>query len=1186
MLLNKRCIVSFSSFSPTAVLATKSRTFDPSFSSCSDISLHNYKTNKTTTLDQDLRFNTVLWCESPSYSFLSAGQENGTFQIFKHYDDTLHPYYTNSTHLTGDITAMSYNHSKHLLSIGGSSSKIILYDINTPDKPFLAPQIKPDTFHISSLSFNPKVSHILCAGTTTGSIVVLDLRQKKEVLRISHPHLQHITQILWHPLSTTSILASSPTSILSFDLSTDTTTTLVTTKYLNTFSIHNSNSDNPFLLYTTPTSITTQPLSLSTNTSNSNNINIPFTTSSNNISDLQLSTYTPLLSSISYTDGKTLLTNILNIHNTPYITPYNNSNLTVTSYNLYSYNNKCYNIYKLPKIYMSSDINKNTLIYRIYSIMVDSDKGSNVLDKGKGLCRDVRKRIGDLIFSEYNKDRLEGDNDKDRLEEGVSNRDRLEEGDSNRDSSSKQQGDNDSISKQQGDNDSTNKQHPLIKSTSKQQGDNDSTIKQHPLSNSTNKQHPISTTFISFDLKDVITLSLLKGDFINAYDLSLKSKEQHPLIYTILLCMNKEEIKVKIKELRNKTKNDKIHLLLCVLCNEYKYVVDNVVLEQWYVVLYLLCYIDVCYDEYSELLTILGDRLSNSRLEGVSDKVTSVKGDNNSTSKEEGVNNSTSKEEGVNYKDKEQHPLNNSTNEQHPLNNSTNEQHPLDNSTDEQHPFTNNTYTYYSLICYLLAGNLKKYFKVRNNEFEIPKSVFKVIETLKKYGSVVGECYTMGGVNDSILMREYSKYNKVSYKDRVEGVSSKVSKMEVRGVSGKNNILEGVSNSTSGLKGVIEPTNALHPFNNNTYKQQGVGNNTYKQHPFTPTPQHPVTPSIPKPLTRQYTPPIPNTSNTGNIPTSSISSMPSTNTPSIPPSNIPPIPPTTNIPTKPHTYGQLRNSKTYGQLTSKITPPLNTTNTTPFNNKEDNIRTTGYTKPIDTNISSSMGSGYVKPLNRTVPLYNKPISPPLSTSSNIGVSSTNTYPSPPPTNPSPTTNTTTNINNNPPHTNTNTTDIINTIDKRVLLIKRLASKKKGLIYKNKINECLRRLECYNNINKNDIPIDILNKLKEVLYIVSEEEVLLCEEEKRLCDLRDVWYEKVRCVCEDIVRCYGGVKGVDVWVVGIVGLLQIGLSDRGNKVDIISKDKVGVLVKIVKIIFYYFIGKYKVSIKGLFLYIYK
>ncbi|TBU08512.1 hypothetical protein CWI36_0129p0010, partial [Hamiltosporidium magnivora] len=687
MLLNKRCIVSFSSFSPTAVLATKSRTFDPSFSSCSDISLHNYKTNKTTTLDQDLRFNTVLWCESPSYSFLSAGQENGTFQIFKHYDDTLHPYYTNSTHLTGDITGMSYNHSKHLLSIGGSSSKIILYDINTPDKPFLAPQIKPDTFHISSLSFNPKVSHILCAGTTTGSIVVLDLRQKKEVLRISHPHLQHITQILWHPLSTTSILASSPTSILSFDLSTDTTTTLVTTKYLNTFSIHNSNSDNPFLLYTTPTSITTQPLSISTTsttnisstTNNSNNNNIPFTTSSNNISDLQLSTYTPLLSSISYTDGKTLLTNILNIHNTPYITPYNNSNLTVTSYNLYSYN-KCYNIYKLPKIYMSSDINKNTLIYRIYSIMVDSDKGSNVLDKGKGLCRDVRKRIGDLIFSEYNKDRLEGDNDKDRLEEGDSNRNRLE-GVSNRDSSSKQQGDNDSTSEQQGDNDTTNKQHPLIKSTSKQQGDNDSTIKQHPLNNSTNKQHPISTTFISFDLKDVITLSLLKGDFINAYDLALKSKEQHPLIYTILLCMNKEEIKVKIKELRNKTKNDKIHLLLCVLCNEYKYVVDNVVLEQWYVVLYLLCYIDVCYDEYSELLTILGDRLSNSRLEGVSNKVSSVKGDNNSTIKEEGVN----------YMDKEQHPINNSTNEQHPINNSTKEQHPINNSTKEQHPINNST---------------------------------------------------------------------------------------------------------------------------------------------------------------------------------------------------------------------------------------------------------------------------------------------------------------------------------------------------------------------------------------------------------------------------------------------------------------------------------------------------------------
>ncbi|KAF7683661.1 Protein transport protein SEC31 [Astathelohania contejeani] len=310
MIINKRCLASFSNKHPIVALGTKSKLFDPTFSSTSEIFLYDYSSDThSAPLTPDSRFNRLRWCETNTKSLLAGGLENGCINIYalesikEESQFMLKEVYTNNTFLSGDVLGLDFNSNKNMLAAGSFNGKLVLWNVEQLDKPYSA-GINTDLGSISALSWNPKVAHIICAGTTDGSVIVLDLRQKKEVVRIRNNEITSITQLEWHPTSNTALLIGSESvgQVFSYDLNNDTFIKLGECKEgdksgITSFSVFDSNR----LICSTKNSINI--VDLKTN-------ELISSASVEGIFDAQLCRQNPDLISISKLSGKTEITTL------------------------------------------------------------------------------------------------------------------------------------------------------------------------------------------------------------------------------------------------------------------------------------------------------------------------------------------------------------------------------------------------------------------------------------------------------------------------------------------------------------------------------------------------------------------------------------------------------------------------------------------------------------------------------------------------------------------------------------------------------------------------------------------------------------------------------------------------------------------------------------------------------------
>lgn len=223
MEINKRCISAFAKTEPFVALATKSKLFDPTFSLTSELILVNYMTGKTyPPVTTELKFCKIRWCEFNNVSYLVAGHENGVISIYNRTEEGL-VLLKSKPCMEGDITALDFLSSKSILVAGSSKGKIIFWTLNNLDKEY-ALDI-PLSVSISAISWNPKVSKILCIGTNDGVVKVLDIKKNSVIMTLSSKDFTEIKQLEWDPENNTRLIVMSEKGYLNvFDLSNDSVT--------------------------------------------------------------------------------------------------------------------------------------------------------------------------------------------------------------------------------------------------------------------------------------------------------------------------------------------------------------------------------------------------------------------------------------------------------------------------------------------------------------------------------------------------------------------------------------------------------------------------------------------------------------------------------------------------------------------------------------------------------------------------------------------------------------------------------------------------------------------------------------------------------------------------------------------------------------------------------------------------
>ncbi|KAF9765027.1 Protein transport protein sec31 [Nosema granulosis] len=217
MKINKRCLSAFSKTKPLLALGTKSKLFDTTFSLTSELSIYNYQTHTHyPTLQLDRKFSKLLWCEKDEKSILATGHDNGVVSLYSTEDQLV--LLANKNLLEKDVLGMDYNVSKNVLAAGSAGGKIIFWNLDKIDQQYKCDI--PIRGNITCLSWNKKVSRILCAGTDDGRILVLDIRSKTVAMTLETPEVKIVSHVSWHPTNPTTIFAST-NQLLSFNLSTD-----------------------------------------------------------------------------------------------------------------------------------------------------------------------------------------------------------------------------------------------------------------------------------------------------------------------------------------------------------------------------------------------------------------------------------------------------------------------------------------------------------------------------------------------------------------------------------------------------------------------------------------------------------------------------------------------------------------------------------------------------------------------------------------------------------------------------------------------------------------------------------------------------------------------------------------------------------------------------------------------------
>ena len=190
--INKNTISTFLHGRPLIALATKSKIFDTSFSSTSELTLYNYKNKTQNVYKNEHKFCKIIWCHIADGTFLIAGHENGFISCYKLEDEELELLYCKQVMKNGDdVIDIDYYSQKKMICAISNTGRTLFMNILGQKEYFIDITVSEP----SCITWNKKVSKILAIGTKSGCVKLIDI--KKNSVIISSESYGTVKKLIW-----------------------------------------------------------------------------------------------------------------------------------------------------------------------------------------------------------------------------------------------------------------------------------------------------------------------------------------------------------------------------------------------------------------------------------------------------------------------------------------------------------------------------------------------------------------------------------------------------------------------------------------------------------------------------------------------------------------------------------------------------------------------------------------------------------------------------------------------------------------------------------------------------------------------------------------------------------------------------------------------------------------------------
>lgn len=175
-------------------------------------------------VDEGRRFSSISWGSLGvdtgmyPYGILAGGLQEGVISLWNPYA-VVHsrgadPGLVHSIQVhKGTVNCVEFHPAKsNLMATAGADSEVNILNIDKPTQPDLykpSATSKHQGSEVLCCAWNRKVQHILCSCSNTGTTVVWDLKQKKEVISFQDPaNRQRCSGVAWHPEVPTQLLVA------------------------------------------------------------------------------------------------------------------------------------------------------------------------------------------------------------------------------------------------------------------------------------------------------------------------------------------------------------------------------------------------------------------------------------------------------------------------------------------------------------------------------------------------------------------------------------------------------------------------------------------------------------------------------------------------------------------------------------------------------------------------------------------------------------------------------------------------------------------------------------------------------------------------------------------------------------------------------------------------------------------
>jgi len=166
--------------------------------------------------DSGRRFSAISWgsfgagADVYPYGILAGGLQDGMVSLWNPHavvnSRGSDPGLIHSVQMhKGTVNCIDFNPMRpNLIATCGADSEVNIVDINKPTQPDLYKPFTTANKHegseVTCCAWNRKVQHILCSCSNTGTTVVWDLKQKKEVISFKDPAGRlRCSSVAWHP---------------------------------------------------------------------------------------------------------------------------------------------------------------------------------------------------------------------------------------------------------------------------------------------------------------------------------------------------------------------------------------------------------------------------------------------------------------------------------------------------------------------------------------------------------------------------------------------------------------------------------------------------------------------------------------------------------------------------------------------------------------------------------------------------------------------------------------------------------------------------------------------------------------------------------------------------------------------------------------------------------------------------